>query len=469
MPANDFIVVKSKIYIAKINVSGVVIAFVNRKEKRIAGVYSLVATSNELFKTSLGPRPLELVEEIRLTASQYDVQKEMQDRVYVFFTQRVRNDTITEFLRYIDQENEIAAENSFKRIMKSALSMDNMDMQAEFENISYGEYSEMMVVAELDRLSYTQKKEIAKKYTDDNTETADEIVKKNIEDVTVVKFVIRSKGQVPGIGLLVFSTVLNRILYIVLKIGTHQEIVPLTEVKSLVELYRVVGSDYSKTGTTDAVTQTMVKQLKGMDTEQLANGIKSGSTEEIAAMIQDAVSSVNLPEAKVGVTIASMNCVRLDLMMTPSEYETTKKIEKEESGEDTKDLRKLVNVDIVLSPTSGKKVSQLQQGDIIYVLIETSTPHGYNIANALNLIHEGKNTPIESEVYSVSYKKDEGYKIFVQLTETLYGKSVEEQDVRVKSKKVEIEEDISKSKNSLVVGIVAGVIVLAIILYTLLG
>ncbi len=469
MPANDFIVVKSKIYMAKINVSGVVIAFVNRKEKRIAGVYSLIASGNELFKTSVGPRPLELVEEIRLNASQYDVQKEMQDRIYVFFTQRVRNDTITEFLRFIDQENEIAAENSFKRIMKSALSMDNMDMQAEFDAITYGEYSEIMVVTELDRLSYSQKKEIAKKYTDNSGETADEIVKKNIEDVTIVKFVIRSRGQVPGIGLMVFSTVLNSILYIVLKIGTHQEIAPLTEVKSLVELYRLVGSDYSKTGATDAVTQTMVKQLKGMDTEQFANDIKSGSTEKIAAMIQNAISSVNLPEAKVGVTFATMNCVRLDLMMTPSEYDASKKVEKEESDEDTKDLRKLVNVDIVLSPTSGKKVSQLQQGDIIYVLLDTSTPHGYNIANALNLIHEGKNSPIESEVYSVSYKKNEGYKIFVRLTETLYGKSIEEQDVRVKSKILEIEEDISKSKNSLIIGIVAGVIVLAIILYILLG
>ena len=178
---------------------------------------------------------------------------------------------------------------------------------------------------------------------------------------------------------------------------------------------------------------------------------------------------MNIPEVRIGVTLTPMNSVHLDKTISPSDYDKSKKIDEEVSEEDAKDLRKLVNVDIVLSPTSGKKVSQLQQGDIIYVLIDTSTPHGYNVADALNLIHDGKNTPIEGEVYSVNYTKNEGYKIFVRITETLYGKSIEEQDVRVKSKIVEIEEDISKSKNSMIIGIVAGVIVLAIILYILLG
>ncbi len=469
MASSDFVVVKSKIYIAKINISGVIMAFINRKEKRVSGVYSLVASGNDLFKTSIDTSPSDLIENIRVNASQYDEQKEMEDRIYVFFTQRVRQDTIAEFLRYYDQEDEIAAENAIKRVMKSALSMDAIDMQAEFEGISYGEYSEMMVIAEMDRLSYSQKRDIAKKYTDGDEALADEIVKDNVQDLTVVKFVIRSRGQVPGIGLLVFSTVLNRILYIVLKMGTHQEIVPLTEVKSMVELYRLVGSDYSKTGQTDAVTQTMVNQLKGMDMDILANAVKSGDTNQVAELLQQAVTPVNIPEAKIGVTLTPMNSVQLDKTISPSDYDKDKQAGEDVSEEDAKDLRKLVNVDIVLSPTSGKKVSQLQQGDIIYVLIDTSTPHGYNVAEALNLIHDGKNTPIEGEVYSVNYTKNEGYKIFVRLTETLYGKSIEEQDVRVKSKIVEIEEDLSRSKNSMVIGIVAGVIVLAIILYILLG
>mgnify|MGYP006287273423 CR=1 FL=1 len=469
MASNDFVVVKGKIYIAKINISGVMMAFVNRKEKRVSGIYSLVATGNDLFKTSIDTAPSDLIENIRINASQYDEQKEMEDRLYVFFTQRVRQDTIVEFLRYYDQEDEIAAENAIKRIMKSALSMDTMDMQAEFESISYGEYSEMMVITEMDRLSYSQKRDIAKKYTDGDEGLADEIVKNNVQDLVLVRFAIRSRGQVPGIGLFIYSTVLNRILFVVLKMGTHQEVAPLTEVKSMVELYRLVGSDYSKTGQTDAVTQSIVTQLKGMEMDILANALKSGDTNQVAALLKQAIAPVNIPEVRIGVTLTPMNSVHLDKTISPSDYDKSKKIDEEVSEEDAKDLRKLVNVDIVLSPTSGKKVSQLQQGDIIYVLIDTSTPHGYNVADALNLIHDGKNTPIEGEVYSVNYTKNEGYKIFVRITETLYGKSIEEQDVRVKSKIVEIEEDISKSKNSMIIGIVAGVIVLAIILYILLG
>ncbi len=64
----------------------------------------------------------------------------------------------------------------------------------------------------------------------------------------------------------------------------------------------------------------------------------------------------------------------------------------------------------------------MQKGDLIYVLIDTSTPYGYDVAKTLNLIVDNKNTPIEAEVYSVNYNKKKGYTLFAKLPKAFMAK-----------------------------------------------
>ncbi|HOJ27907.1 MAG TPA: hypothetical protein PL059_02425, partial [Spirochaetota bacterium] len=157
--------------------------------------------------------------------------------------------------------------------------------------------------------------------------------------------------------------------------------------------------------------------------------------------------------------------IRFHMLYNPSQFDTKEEVHEGDSKFD----KKLVAVDLVLSPTSGKKVSQLQKGDFIYVLIDTSTPYGYDVAKTLNLIVDNKNTPIEAEVYSVNYNKKKGYTLFVKITESLYGKAIEEQDIKVKTRLAVSDEEATSSKASLVIGILAGLIVIGILLFILLA
>ncbi|HPJ16468.1 MAG TPA: hypothetical protein PLJ39_15450, partial [Spirochaetota bacterium] len=142
---------------------------------------------------------------------------------------------------------------------------------------------------------------------------------------------------------------------------------------------------------------------------------------------------------------------------------------KSESASDDKNYRKTIDISLILSPTKGKKISELLPGDMINVMLDKNSPVGMKFINNLGLMKDdGTISPLSAEIYSVKRDVKNGFTVYVKLTRDLYGKTYEEEDIRIKTADF-INHDVkTTSPRSLLIGIAAGAAVIIIIVLFLI-
>lgn len=462
MSAKTLISIKSKIYCAKLNISGLLLTVIDKENNRIKGINGVFIAGDNLKNAHTNVSSIDFIEAINVATQQYAVQKEYFEVIKNYLLQRVDQKNITVLLNNIEN-NPITAVNEVQRIIKSALNIDIVDVYSEFDSISNAQYTEIIITQKIDSLTLSQQVEIAAPYYDNDRQVAEESIKKGKQDIGIAMLYLDS-SQFSGICFCFVNCATRKLLYCFCWIDDSS--VVQSEVKSgdaSYELFSRIVKAAQKTSRFTPVQHEIQSNLWKVDVDALIHAIEheaSGLASQLfASLLQQS------KDIQVRAELHRTDVIRFHMLYNPSQFD-----KKEEVHEgDSKFDKKLVAVDLVLSPTSGKKVSQLQKGDFIYVLIDTSTPYGYDVAKTLNLIVDNKNTPIEAEVYSVNYNKKKGYTLFVKITESLYGKAIEEQDIKVKTRLAVSDEEATSSKASLVIGILAGLIVIGILLFILLA
>ncbi|MEW6527399.1 MAG: hypothetical protein AB1444_12140 [Spirochaetota bacterium] len=462
MPAKTLISIKSKAYCAKLNISGLLLTVIDKENNRIIGVNGVFISGDNLKNARTNVSSIDFIEAITIASQQYAVQKEYFEIIKNYLLQRVDHKNINVLLNNIEN-NPITAVNEVQRIIKSALNIDIIDVYSEFDSISNAQYNEIIITQKIDSLTLSQQVEIAERYYDNDRQVAEESIKKSKQDIGITMLYLDS-SQFSGICFCFVNCTTHKLLYCFCWLDDTS--VVQSEVKSgdtLYDLFSRIVKAAQKTNRFTPVQHEIQSNLWKVDVDALIHAIEheaSGLASQLFASLLQQFKDI-----QVRAELHRTDVIRFHMLYNPSQFD-----KKEDQGEgDSKFDKKLVAVDLVLSPTSGKKVSQLQKGDLIYVLIDTSTPYGYDIAKTLNLIVDNKNTPIEAEVYSVNYNKKKGYTLFAKITESLYGKATEEQDIKVKTKLAVTDEEATSSKTSLVIGIVAGLIVIAMLLFILLA
>nr|MBP7901486.1 hypothetical protein [Spirochaetota bacterium] len=142
---------------------------------------------------------------------------------------------------------------------------------------------------------------------------------------------------------------------------------------------------------------------------------------------------------------------------------------KSESVSDDKNYRKTIDVSLILSPTKGKKISELLPGDMINVMLDKNSPVGMKFINNLDLMKDdGTVSPLSAEVYSAKRDIKNGFTVYVKITKDLYGKTYEEEDIRIKTSDSLSHDVKTNSPRSLLIGIAAGAAVIIIIVLFLI-
>lgn len=454
--------IKSKLYCAKLNISGLVLTVIDKENNRVIGVNGIFISGDNLKNARTNISPMDFIEAINVASHQYTVQKEYFEPLRNYFLQRIDQKTVQALLNNIEN-NPIAAVNVVQRLIRTALNIDTLDVYSEFDSISNAEYNEIIIAQKIDTLTLSQQVEIAAQYYDKNKQVTEESIKKGKLDIGITVLYLNS-SQFSGICFCFVNCTTRKMLYCFCWLDDTS--VVQSEVKSsdtLFDLFFRIVKASERTNKFTPVQHEIQSSLWGVDINALIHAIEheaSGLASQLFASLLQQYRDI-----QVRAELHRMDVVRFHMLYNPSQFD--KKEEKDEG--DSNLNKKLVTVDLVLSPTSGKKVSQLQRGDFIYVLIDTSTPYGYDIAKTLNLIVDNKNTPIEAEVFSVQYNKKKGFTIFVKITESLYGKSIEEQDVKVKTRLAVSDEEEASSKAGLILGLIAGLLVIAVLLFVLLS
>jgi len=455
-------VIKSKLYCPKLNLSGLLLIVIDKENSRIIGANGVFVSSDNLKNARTNISPIDFIEAINVASQQYTVQKEYFDITKNYLLQRIDQKIIKSLLNNIEN-NPIAAVNEVQRIIKTALNIDIIDVYSEFDSISNAEYNEIIIAQKIDSLTLAQQVDIAAHYYNNDKQLAEESIKKNKQDIGITVLYLNS-SLFSGICFCFINCATHKMLYCFCWLDDSS--VVQSEVKSgdaLYDLFSRIVKAAERTNRFTPVQHEIQSNLWKIDIDALIHAIEheaSGLASQLFASLLQQFKDI-----QVRAELHRIDVIKFHMLYNPSQFD---KKEIKEQGDSTFD-KKLVAVDLVLSPTSGKKVSQLQKGDFIYVLIDTSTPYGYDVAKTLNLIIDNKNTPIEAEVYSVNYNKKKGYTLFIKITESLYGKATEEQDIKVKMKlSTNVDEEETSSKVSLIIGLIAGLIVIAILLFILL-
>lgn len=462
MANKSLMVIKSRVHSVKLNITGLVLIVIDKINNRIIDVNSVFISGDALKNARTNLSPIDFIQSINVAKAQYTVQREFSNLLSTYLMNKLQNTLIASLVNNI-QNNQITAVNEVQKLIKNALSIDIIDVYTEFDSISNTQYNEIIVAQKIQSLTLAQQIELIVQYYDNNPQLAEQTIKSGKQDIGIAVIHYHT-NEFYGLCFCIINCITKKILcvfnWIDEKDVIHSE---LQTDAALYELFFIVAKNSERITRYTSVSHEIQSFIWNVDVNALINAISHQASALAAQLFAKIFKKYNGMQMRV--ELYTIDALTFHLLYNPSQYDKSG----EEKDDNTKISKKLVDVDFVLSPTSGKKVSQLKQGDYIYVFIDTSTPYGYDIAKALKVIVDNKNTPIEAEVYSVNYSKKEGFKVFVKITESLYGKATEEQDVKVKVKlSTNVDEKETSSKASLIIGLIAGLVVIAVLLFILL-
>jgi hypothetical protein len=172
------------------------------------------------------------------------------------------------------------------------------------------------------------------------------------------------------------------------------------------------------------------------------NGIKKGQINKVVAIFEEyLVRPTGDKGIKVDVTIETVTKSEIDDIRRGREQRENKDVLKmsqpapqpQTSASDLKleDSAVVLEVALVLSPVSGKPILELKEGEKILVKISEQTGRGQYFIDLLNASQDNEILPVPASVIRVS-KEGKLFTVLVSIGPGIYGKSVDEDTVKVK-------------------------------------
>ncbi|HEO65728.1 MAG TPA: hypothetical protein ENI73_07645 [Spirochaetes bacterium] len=283
--------------------------------------------------------------------------------------------------------------------------------------------------------------EIATLYCNGDIELAKEVVKGNHKDVITLKARFTDENELYGLYIVFIARELRELAGII-SLGSNSP-----------SIYNHKPFDPWKT-----FEDTIERELNAEPNQQVSHLLKNAlitklsDDNEISSIINfingDDFTSLSdyfrhLLEESLNVKPIA-NQMELENTSSVEFYRNSKSrlpIKSEEVQEDEEDLKFskpndpyagniILQGKVILSPTKGKYIKQLVQGDNIKILITEKTRKAINIASKLNAYTDGEMIPIIAEIDSYKYV-DGFHEVYDSIAPYILVKIIEEENVRI--------------------------------------
>jgi hypothetical protein len=389
------------------------------------------------------------------------IDTDLNNRSKEYFINEFNAKTIESIIKKSAENDTGALIHLFKKMIDHLLQLETTQVQMSSSKTSHGSLE--LYNAYERRMSHTvaENTEIARKYVGSNTELVKKVVEGSQADSIVIVYTVSKEGKIVSCGTLIFNEPTNRIVQ---KTFIYSQSISFDDCNLENNIVDVFHYIQKLTENQDANNSELCSRIDAsiakIKSDRLAVIFKSGESEKIIQFFQKIMPS-EITSGTIELTVQKFNSIILDIAFEP-DLLTAKKTEEPHKDDEPQPRQKAeVEVDLVISPTKGVKVSELQAGARIYVIINSSTPMGRNVVKKLNLLEENKVKPVSAVVERVS-KTTEGYIIITRIASNLAGRAIEEEDVKVKSGDPVVDKKIEKSRKSLLVGIVVGLIFISL-------
>ena len=459
---NEIIAVKIKVLMPKQVSSGLIVGFFDIYRINFMGNFSIVAIGNDLGNLHLTKSYRDLVDIVKQGGTKYDINQELNIKLKNGIETKLSKDFIGSLMAHIQSKDVGTAENLIKRAIEGILTIEKADVQLDFELISHGEFAEIKIEDDLDKMTFAQKLKVVMDYAQNKMALAEKIVRDNIRDMLLVKIAFSRENAIYGNALLTISVLTKQMIGAVITCaGTKEKYINLVAV-SFVDFFEGLRSVHGSLKPDLSLLGPVDKALRQINPQFLIEAALNNKSVEMKNLVARSLNAALAQDMQVRLDFDLVNSLRMELLLFPDKVRAQPE-EEEESKESTARGLKVVNADLILSPSKGKNISALKAGDSVQIILDASNPTAMKILKRLNLVENNKIRPMGAIVHSIKHTPKVGYRVYVKIADGILGKADEEQDVRIKMGDPVVEEEMKKARGSLVVGIIAGVLVLLII------
>ncbi len=194
----------------------------------------------------------------------------------------------------------------------------------------------------------------------------------------------------------------------------------------------------------DSFTIPFVREIESHLSRQDLRGIEKMFKEEIFdkyGLINSAVTVASEQISSIDMELLSKSSIKIadkiplkksdESEDKEEDFEFTSVDEKEKLELDQKDIKLIIDGELLLSPIKGMHISGLVVGDTINIRFKTITPKTIEIARAFNAYKNQKMLAVSGIIRSFRHLPGGGYKIFVEIAEGVFVK-VEEEEENIK-------------------------------------
>jgi hypothetical protein len=378
----------------------------------------------------------------------------------------LRDKTLESLLGKIASGDTGAVSYHFKRFFDHVFQVDDTEIDSAYMRISHGVLEIINAIERKQTHTVAQNSEIAKKYVGDSVENMRRITESNILDTIVCVYTIARGGNIIVAGSILYNTIVESQIARTTIFNQKLDSNTFSTSNFIVDLFHQIENFAVSDGNVRDVSQRIDSSLDTLHSERLGLVLKSGSTEKISNALSRALPS-EYAKSEISVLCERYNSIIVDTVFSPNINLKVKEHEDDEQDELANKKARVVDVDLALAPARGVKVSQLKPGMRIYVIINASTGIGKQIVNQLNLMENNRVKPVSGLVESVKRDNKDNYIVVTKIANNLYGKSIEEEDIKVKSGDPVVDKKTEKTSRSMLVGLIIGAFLILIIIVSL--
>ncbi len=462
MSTNTLIALQVKAYIQSFTSSLLYCVFLDQEHSQLLLHYAVVVEGDALYYTDLTDRPRQTVKKILNAKDEYSVDHDAGKKLLDSFIAEWKEKQIASIIGKFKENNTGEIDYFLKKVIDHSFQVDNTKLEHAGVLVSHGEIEVVNALERSGSFTVAQRTEIAEKYVGKDPSSIKDVVTFGKEDTVVAILHCGSSGKISAAATLFFNRLSGRILSCSAISG---ELAPdqFSEKVYPVDMYHFI-EEKNKTGngaTAEAVA--IRKKIESVSVNDFARVFAVDESSVFSALMANVLKGT-IPFDTLKAHVLVFNSIIADIIFNPAFSSQNK----DDMDDDPTAKIPTIAVDLALSPAKGVKLSELQTGSRIYVIINASNPLGKRVVSQLNLMDENNRVkPVGGVVESVTRDRKNNFIVLVRLSSKLLGRAVEEEDIKVKSGDPVADIVMKKSSSALVIGLITGFFVIAIVIAAL--